>query len=133
SGVKAVVEGVGDHACEYMTGGRVVVLGKTGRNFAAGMSGGIAYIFNAENDLDKLCNKDMVELEPLDDEDRHEIKTMIQKHFMYTGSDPAEWILENWDVASELFVKVMPRDYKAVLQKQKALSPAKKSENQVAA
>lgn len=133
SGVKAVVEGVGDHACEYMTGGRVVVLGKTGRNFAAGMSGGIAYIFNAENDLDKLCNKDMVELEPLDDEDRHEIKTMIQKHFMYTGSDPAEWILENWDVASELFVKVMPRDYKAVLQKQKALTPTKKSENQVAA
>src|SRR5690606_41713333 len=66
-----------------------------------------------ENDLDKLCNKDMVELEPLDDQDRHEIKTMIQKHFMYTGSDPAEWILENWEVASELFVKVMPRDRKS--------------------
>ena len=122
SGVKAVVEGVGDHACEYMTGGRVVVLGKTGRNFAAGMSGGIAYVFDAENDLEKLCNKDMVELERMTEEDKQEVKEMIEKHFKYTGSDPAEWILENWDYASALFVKVMPKDYKAVLQKQKALS-----------
>lgn len=119
SGVKAVVEGVGDHACEYMTGGRVVVLGKTGKNFAAGMSGGIAYVFDAEHSLDKLCNREMVELETMEAEDKAEVKAMIEKHFKYTGSDPAEWILENWEVASELFVKVMPQDYKLVLQKQK--------------
>ena len=129
SGVQAVVEGVGDHACEYMTGGRVVVLGKTGRNFAAGMSGGIAYVFDTENDLEKLCNKDMVELERMNEDDKREVKALIENHFKYTGSDPAEWILENWEIASGLFVKVMPKDYKAVLQKQAALSssvPAKK-------
>ena len=134
SGVKAVVEGVGDHACEYMTGGRVVILGKTGRNFAAGMSGGIAYVFDTENDLEKLCNKDMVELERMTPEDKHEVKDMIEKHFKYTGSDPAEWILENWEVASGLFVKVMPKDYKAVLQKQAALTgAAEKAGKKVAA
>jgi glutamate synthase (NADPH/NADH) large chain len=119
SGIKAVVEGVGDHACEYMTGGRVVVLGKTGRNFAAGMSGGIAYVFDPEHSLERLCNRDMVELETITDEDKAEVRDMIEKHFRYTGSDPAEWILENWEAAHELFVKVMPKDYKAVLQKQK--------------
>lgn len=133
SGVKAVVEGVGDHACEYMTGGRVVVLGKTGRNFAAGMSGGIAYVFDTENDLERLCNKDMVELERMTEEDKDEVKVMIEKHFKYTGSDPAEWILENWESASALFVKVMPKDYKAVMQKQKALSGVTKADKRVAA
>lgn len=126
SGVKAVVEGVGDHACEYMTGGRVVILGKTGRNFAAGMSGGIAFVFDTENDLAKLCNKDMVELERMTAEDEKEVKEMIEKHFKYTASDPAEWILENWEIAAPLFVKVMPKDYKAVLEKQKALAAASK-------
>ncbi len=120
SGVHAVVEGVGDHACEYMTGGRVVILGRTGRNFAAGMSGGVAYVFDPEHALDRLCNKDMVGLETMDLEEREEVRNMIEKHFQYTGSDPAEWILENWEVASELFVKVMPNDYKAVLMKQRA-------------
>ncbi|SHG99086.1 glutamate synthase (NADPH/NADH) large chain [Chryseolinea serpens] len=120
SGVTTVVEGVGDHACEYMTGGRVVVLGKTGRNFAAGMSGGIAYVFDPERALDRLCNKDMVDVETMETEDKVEVKAMIEKHFKYTGSDPAEWILEKWEEASELFVKVMPKDYKAVLQKAKA-------------
>jgi glutamate synthase (NADPH/NADH) large chain len=119
SGVTAVVEGVGDHACEYMTGGRVVILGKTGRNFAAGMSGGIAYVFDPEHALERLCNKDMVELETLEDDDRAEVKSMIERHFSYTGSDPADWIIENWSVACELFVKVMPKDYKLVLSKQK--------------
>jgi glutamate synthase (NADPH/NADH) large chain len=130
SGVSAVVEGVGDHACEYMTGGRVVVLGKTGRNFAAGMSGGIAFVFDTEHALERLCNKDMVDLERMTDEDKLEVKAMIEKHFKYTGSDPAEWILENWEVASDLFVKVMPKDYKAVLQKQKVakVSVVKKAE-----
>ena len=120
SGVTTVVEGVGDHACEYMTGGRVVVLGKTGRNFAAGMSGGIAYVFDPERALERLCNKDMVDVETMEAEDKVEVKAMIEKHFKYTGSDPAEWILEKWEEASELFVKVMPKDYKAVLQKAKA-------------
>jgi glutamate synthase (NADPH/NADH) large chain len=120
SGVTTVVEGVGDHACEYMTGGRVVVLGKTGRNFAAGMSGGIAYVFDPEHALERLCNKDMVDVETMEAEDKVEVKAMIEKHFKYTGSDPAEWILEKWEEASELFVKVMPKDYKAVLQKAKA-------------
>jgi glutamate synthase (NADPH/NADH) large chain len=120
SGVTAVVEGVGDHACEYMTGGRVVVLGKTGKNFAAGMSGGIAYVFDPEHALERLCNREMVELETLEEDDKADVKAMIEKHFKYTGSDPAEWVLENWDTAVDLFVKVMPRDYKAVLQKAKA-------------
>jgi glutamate synthase (NADPH/NADH) large chain len=125
SGVHAVVEGVGDHACEYMTGGRVVVLGKTGRNFAAGMSGGIAYVFDSEHNLERLVNKDMVELETMDDDDHLEVKTMIEKHFQYTGSDPAEWILENWEDAAKLFVKVMPKDYKAVLLKRKSIQSKK--------
>jgi glutamate synthase (NADPH/NADH) large chain len=126
SGVNAVVEGVGDHACEYMTGGRVVILGKTGRNFAAGMSGGIAYVLDPERALEKLCNKDMVELEGMTDEDKAEVKAMIERHFEYTGSDPAEWVLENWDVACEHFIKVMPKDYKAVLAKKKTLNGAVK-------
>lgn len=133
SGVTAVVEGVGDHACEYMTGGRVVILGKTGRNFAAGMSGGIAYVFDTENDLERLCNKDMVELERMSEDDKRQVKEMIAKHFKNTGSDPAEWILENWEVASGLFVKVMPKDYKAVLQKQKALQALEKADKKVPA
>ena len=119
SGVKAVVEGVGDHACEYMTGGRVVVLGKTGRNFAAGMSGGIAYVYDQQRNLEKLTNKDMVELETVSFEDEAELRAMIKQHHMVTGSHPAEWILENWSTALPLFVKVMPKDYKAVLLKQK--------------
>ncbi|MEO5599323.1 MAG: glutamate synthase large subunit [Cyclobacteriaceae bacterium] len=133
SGVKAVVEGVGDHACEYMTGGRVVILGKTGRNFAAGMSGGIAYVFDTEHALERLCNKDMVDLESMTEDDKQEVKIMIEKHFKFTGSDPAEWILENWEVAASLFVKVMPKDYKAVLQKQKSLDVAMQAEKKVMA
>jgi glutamate synthase (NADPH/NADH) large chain len=128
SGIKAVVEGVGDHACEYMTGGRVVVLGKTGRNFAAGMSGGIAYVFDTEHALERLCNRDMVELEAMTDEDKAEVKALVERHFKYTGSDPAEWVLENWEVASDLFVKVMPKDYKAVLQSQKVAATTLKLE-----
>lgn len=117
SGVHAVVEGVGDHACEYMTGGRVVVLGKTGKNFAAGMSGGIAYVFDGEGEFDKLCNKEMVDLEVPSAEDREEIRTLVAKHLEYTGSTPARLLLDDWDNLSSRFVKVMPRDYKAVLAK----------------
>jgi len=119
SGVNAVVEGVGDHACEYMTGGRVVILGKTGKNFAAGMSGGIAYVYDPEQTLKELYNDEMVELEKMVEEDKAEVHCMIEKHFTYTKSDPADWILENWSLAADMFVKVMPRDYKNVLMAQK--------------
>ncbi len=117
SGAIAVVEGVGDHGCEYMTGGRVVVLGRTGRNFAAGMSGGVAYVYDTEDRFDERCNKDMVELESLTaDEDLQELKTLIQNHVGYTQSQAAQRILNNWDASIKHFVKVMPTDYKRVLQ-----------------
>jgi len=115
SGATAVVEGTGDHGCEYMTGGRVAVLGKVGRNFAAGMSGGIAYVYNT-GDFESNCNRKMVSLDRVDeDEDIAELKGMIEKHFEYTSSSVAEKILENWDNEVANFVKVIPNDYKKVL------------------
>lgn len=126
SGVKTVVEGVGDHACEYMTGGRVVVLGKTGKNFAAGMSGGIAFVYDPDNTFDKLCNKEMVDLEKLTAEDKADVKEMIERHVAYTQSEPGKVIVDHWETSSESFVKVMPRDYKAVLAKMKARTAAMK-------
>jgi glutamate synthase (NADPH) large chain len=125
SGAKAVVEGVGDHACEYMTGGRVVVLGPTGRNFAAGMSGGVAYVYTDDIDQFRLnCNLELVDLIPLaevDDPDYvFELKEMIEKHHTYTGSKVAAAILEDWDSESARFIQVMPRDYKRALDELKA-------------
>jgi glutamate synthase (NADPH/NADH) large chain len=114
SGARAVVEGVGDHGCEYMTGGRVVVLGKTGRNFAAGMSGGVAYVLDLHGRFAQCCNTGMVDLEPLADEDVRTVREMIERHVHYTKSSYAERFLE--DLAGQPFVKVMPRDYKRVLQ-----------------
>jgi glutamate synthase (NADPH/NADH) large chain len=122
SGVHAVVEGVGDHGCEYMTGGRVVILGKTGENFAAGMSGGIAYVFDKDHSLHEMCNTEMVDLDPLEQADKLELKKMITKHFEYTGSTPGGWILNHWEDAVELFIKVMPRDYKRALATNKSQS-----------
>jgi glutamate synthase domain-containing protein 2/glutamate synthase domain-containing protein 1/glutamate synthase domain-containing protein 3 len=117
SGVSAVVESVGDHGCEYMTGGRVVVLGPTGRNFAAGMSGGIAYILDETGDFPSRCNLQMVSLEKLQDPDEIEgVWKMIQRHQTYTGSSRASAILANWQTMVPKFVKVMPKDYKRVLQ-----------------
>ena len=117
SGVVSVVEGVGDHGCEYMTGGRVVVLGRTGRNFAAGMSGGVAYIFDEHNDFKSNCNAEMVDLDPLTDlADIEEVQTMLQRHFDYTQSAVAERILADWPAAQPKFIKVMPKDYKRVLE-----------------
>jgi glutamate synthase (ferredoxin) len=125
SGVRAVVEGVGDHACEYMTGGKVVILGKTGRNFAAGMSGGIAYILDATGTFAQHCNRDMVDLESLSDpEEIREVHDMIQNHAQYTGSTVAKTVLENWEATIPQFVRVMPRDYKRVLQHIKAAMEA---------
>ncbi len=115
SGVNAVVEGVGDHGCEYMTGGRVVIIGDTGRNFAAGMSGGIAYVLAKKEQFEILCNQDMVDLEDLEDEDRDVVATMLARHVEYTGSTVAENILDNWSRRQHHFVKVMPKDYKRVL------------------
>ena len=117
SGLHAVVEGVGDHGCEYMTGGRVVVLGRTGRNFAAGMSGGVAYILDAEGDFTSRCNLEMVELEKLDDPaEIQELKTMIERHAAYTRSAIAEKVLADWPASLAKFIRVMPKDYKRVLQ-----------------
>jgi glutamate synthase (ferredoxin) len=116
SGVHAVVEGVGDHGCEYMTGGRVVVLGQTGRNFAAGMSGGIAYVVDWHGDFAKRVNREMVDLETLTDADEiTEVKAMIQRHADYTNSDLGWRVLLRWDELLPKIVKVMPRDYKRVL------------------
>ena len=117
SGVTAVVESVGDHGCEYMTGGRVVVLGPTGRNFAAGMSGGIAYVLDETGDFPRRCNLQMVSLEKLQDADEIEaVWKMVQRHQTYTGSSRASAILANWQSMVPKFVKVMPKDYKRVLQ-----------------
>ena len=117
SGVSAVVESVGDHGCEYMTGGRVLVLGPTGRNFAAGMSGGIAYVLDETGEFPPRCNPQMVSLEKLEDPDEIEaIWKMIQRHQTYTGSSRASAILANWKTMVPKFVKVMPKDYKRVLQ-----------------
>ena len=120
SGATAVVEGIGDHGCEYMTGGRGVVLGPVGRNFAAGMSGGVAYIWDHQGELATRCNMGMVELETLSaEEDINELRTLIENHHKYTGSEVAERILNDWDGALSQFIKVMPTDYKRVLEEQK--------------
>jgi glutamate synthase (NADPH/NADH) large chain len=142
SGATAVVEGVGDHGCEYMTGGTVVVLGKAGRNFAAGMSGGIAYVLDEEGDFSQRCNLAMVDLEPIPEEDRvaadaganvelethgmvaidhlagndeATIKALVQRHLLFTGSERARRILENWATYLPRFVKVMPIEYRRAL------------------
>ena len=121
SGAKTVVEGVGDHGCEYMTGGRVVVLGPTGRNFAAGMSGGIAYVWDKQGDFNLNCNLALVELESIDSvEEENEVRDMIQKHFQYTGSQVAKEALADWEVFKSQCVKVMPIDYKRVLMEMSA-------------
>ena len=131
SGATVVAEGVGDHACEYMTGGRAVVLGPTGRNFAAGMSGGIAYILDEAGNFDTLCNQGMVELEPIDANeaddgtadvasdpmryDARRLKGLIENHLRYTGSSRAKHILDNWDSYLPKFIKITPVDYRRAL------------------
>ncbi len=119
SGATAVVEGVGDHGCEYMTGGTVVILGDTGRNFAAGMSGGIAFIYDVKGSFPELCNKEMVDLDPVADEDIALLKDLLQQHYTYTGSTVAQFIINDFDNQLKNFVKVFPSDYKKVLQKRR--------------
>jgi glutamate synthase (NADPH) large chain len=115
SGATAVAEGIGDHGCEYMTGGKVVVLGPTGRNFAAGMSGGIAYVYDPDGRFPALINYEMVELEPLTDDDREWLRATVERHRGYTGSPVATRLLKAWDREVESFRKVMPQDFKRVL------------------
>ncbi|MDO8614683.1 MAG: glutamate synthase large subunit [Dehalococcoidia bacterium] len=115
SGAMAVVEGTGDHGCEYMTGGRVVVIGRTGRNFAAGMSGGIAYVYDPEGDFHIRCNKEMVDLEKLDEEDMDLVRGLMERHVEYTASTVGAGLLEQWPEVAGKFVKVMPRDFKRAM------------------
>ena len=116
SGATAVVEGTGDHGCEYMTGGTVVVLGKTGRNFAAGMSGGIAYVFNESGTFRSRVNEAMLDqLEELDEADRETLRALVAEHEQRTGSTVARRVLDEFDALAGSFVKVYPTDYKRVL------------------
>jgi glutamate synthase (ferredoxin) len=128
SGATAVVEGVGDHGCEYMTRGRVIVLGRTGRNFAAGMSGGIAYVLNPDGDFAERCNLDMVELETFEDaREEHLVHSLIEEHSRLTGSVRARQIVDEWSRFREIMVKVMPIEYRKVLEASGAISPQLKS------
>ncbi|HJT76471.1 MAG TPA: glutamate synthase large subunit, partial [Gemmataceae bacterium] len=131
SGVHAVVEAVGDHGCEYMTGGRVVVLGPTGRNFAAGMSGGIAYVLDEQGDFPRHCNQEMVQLLPLDDPDEAEdVRAMVRRHAEYTKSERAWKILALWEEMLPRFVKVYPNDYRRVVETQKRFEESGLSEEE---
>ncbi|MDR1534070.1 MAG: glutamate synthase large subunit [Planctomycetota bacterium] len=115
SGATAVVEGVGDHGCEYMTGGRVAVLGTTGMNFAGGMSGGIAYVYDVDGLFDNRCNLEMVDLDIMDDGDERDLQRLLQRHYLFTGSTAARRILDNWEREKTRFVKVFPMEYRRVL------------------
>src|SRR5690606_36169123 len=115
SGATAVVEGVGDHGCEYMTGGRALILGATGRNFAAGMSGGIAWVYDAMGTFRGNCNTEMVDLDPLETEDETTILALLKRHIHLTGSKRAAYILKHWKNEKASFIKVFPREYKKVL------------------
>jgi glutamate synthase (NADPH/NADH) large chain len=121
SGVKAVVEGVGDHGCEYMTGGVVAVLGETGRNFAAGMSGGVAYVYDPEGDFESKVNKGMVSFaEELTDEDKRMLTRLVENHAEYTGSERAAKLLEEWSTERQNFVRVFPDAYADVIENEGA-------------
>lgn len=119
SGAIAVVEGAGDHCCEYMTGGRVVVLGSTGRNFAAGMSGGMAYVWDPSRKFDYFCNMDMVELSLIEESSyRKELHELIRRHWLYSGSKLARTMLDDWNHYASEFIQVIPIEYKRVLQEE---------------
>jgi glutamate synthase domain-containing protein 3 len=120
SGIFAVVEGIGDHGCEYMTGGRVLVLGSTGRNFAAGMSGGVAYVYDKTGSFRERCNLEMVELEGVSVDDVKDIYNLLRNHYQYTQSEAAARILDNFAREIRKFIKVMPREYKRVLEMKEA-------------
>ena len=130
SGATAVVEGAGDHCCEYMTGGRVVVLGTTGRNFAAGMSGGLAYVWDKNHDFDYYCNMDMIELDLIEDKaGRDELRGLIEKHYKYTGSALAKKMLDNWAQYVGEFIQVTPIEYRRILQEERMKALQQKIDN----
>jgi glutamate synthase (NADPH) large chain len=126
SGAHVVVEGVGDHGCEYMTGGVAVILGDTGRNFAAGMSGGIAYIYDVKGKFGENCNKEMVDLDPLTEEDAQQLQDLITRHYAYTGSTVAKFVLDDFENQLKNFIKVFPSDYKKALSLKKQKVEANK-------
>jgi glutamate synthase domain-containing protein 3 len=115
SGAEAVVEGVGEHGCEYMTGGRAIILGRTGRNFGAGMSGGIAYVLDEVGDFSSRINNDLLDLDPLNEEDVEYLQRMLRRHFQLTRSARADEILRKWEKLGPKFVKVFPQEYKQAL------------------
>jgi glutamate synthase (NADPH/NADH) large chain len=123
-----VVEGIGDHGCEYMTGGRAVVLGPTGRNFAAGMSGGVAFVYDPGGSFPTRINREMVLVEATDADDRVWLRDLLVRHQAETGSEVAERLLSRWEIESSLFVKVMPTDYKRVLEAAEAARAAGRDE-----
>jgi glutamate synthase (NADPH/NADH) large chain len=130
SGATAVVEGAGDHCCEYMTGGRVVVLGTTGRNFAAGMSGGLAYVWDKNHNFDYYCNMDMIELDLIEDKaGRDELHGLIEKHYKYTGSALAKKMLDNWEQYVGEFIQVTPIEYRRILQEERMKALQQKIDN----
>jgi glutamate synthase (NADPH/NADH) large chain len=116
SGANVVVEGVGDHGCEYMTGGNIVILGETGRNFAAGMSGGVAYVYDVNNKFEILCNKEMVDLDPVQENDISMLHNLISKHYQYTKSSIANFLLNDFENQLKNFIKVFPKEYKKALE-----------------
>ena len=130
SGAIAVIEGAGDHCCEYMTGGRVVVLGTTGRNFAAGMSGGLAYVWDKNHNFDYYCNMDMIELSLIEEKARrNELRTLIENHYRHTNSPLAKRMLDDWDTYIEEFIQVTPIEYKRVLHEDALREIQKKMKN----
>ncbi len=128
SGAVAVVEGVGDHGCEYMTGGRIVVLGATGLNFAAGMSGGIAYVLDLDGGFRSRCNTELVGFDDITGDDSEELRALVQEHLDRTGSTVAAGLLENWQASVDRFVKVMPHDYKRALAENEEPEPERQPE-----
>ena len=125
SGAQVVVEGLGDHGCEYMTGGVAVILGNTGRNFAAGMSGGIAFVYDVNGNFSSLCNPEMIDLDPLNQADGELLHHLINHHFKYTGSTVAQFVLSDFENQIKNFIKVFPKDYKRVLTEKKAKAEVK--------
>jgi len=133
SGASAVVEGVGDHGCKYMTGGRAVILGPTGRNFEAGMSGGVAYVLDSDGTFGERCNMELVGFDELDEEDAAELHALIEEHQLRTQSPVASRVLREWDATLPQFVKVMPHDYKRALRELAEAEAAQTERERVAA
>ncbi len=128
SGAQVVTEGCGDHGCEYMTGGLALILGRTGRNFGAGMSGGIAYVWDVKGDFAERCNLEMIDLDPLDEADVAQVRAMLERHYRFTQSSVARFLLSDLEQQAGRFVKVFPKDYKQALARRAAHSITQNTE-----